>query len=143
MTPSELALEPAIAALGERYRSQWLFPRLRHIADFVLLDRRVIVEVDGSSHDSPEQKRKDIVHTLALEALGWSVVRVSNRAATENPYGVILGLDALVKARPTRQALEEALAALPPPPPKKPRRPRQPPAKKARAKSGTLKARTA
>lgn len=142
LTEAELALEPAIARLGERYRSQWLFPRFCHIADFVLLDRKVIIEVDGSSHDTPEQRRKDIVHTLQLASLGYKVIRVSNKEAIENPSGVIESLDARVANRPTVEALKAALAALPEPPPKKPRRRKQPPAKKAQRKSGTPRGRT-
>ena len=130
-TPAERALEPAIAALGERYRSQWLFPRFRHIADFVLLDRKVIIEVDGASHDAPEQQRKDILHTLALHELGYAVVRVPNAEALAQPKAIIESLDARVKARPTVPELQAALAALPAPPPKKSKRQKPRPSKKA------------
>lgn len=124
MTAAEKSLEPALAALGERYRAQWLFPRLRHIADFVLLDRRLIIEVDGESHNAPEQQRKDILRTVALEALGWAVVRVSNRDALQNPRGVVESLFFLSASRPSVPELQEALAALPPVPPPRPKKSR-------------------
>ncbi len=85
MTEPELALEPAIAALGERYRAQHLFAGLRHIADFALLDRKLIIEVDGDSHTVPVQMEKDLKHTMALQALGWTVFRCSNDAAKAAP----------------------------------------------------------
>lgn len=143
LTPSERALEPAIAALGKPYRAQWLFPRFRHIVDFLLLDSKTIIEVDGASHEKPEQRRKDIIHTLALEGMGYKVVRVSNAEAEADPFGVIATLADRVAARPSHEALREALAALPEPPPKKSKRKPAPRAKKARRPSGTQAARTA
>lgn len=143
MTDPERSLEPFIAALGERYRSQWLFLGLKHIADFVLLDRKVVIEVDGDSHDTPEQQRKDILHTLGLGKLGYAVVRVSNKEALENPAGVIARLPALLAARPSTEALLEALAALPEPPPKKPRRKSPPPSGSAPRAPGRKAGRTA
>lgn len=110
MTPAEQALEPAVAALGERYRTQYPFFGLRHIADFALLDRKLIIEVDGASHDHYKQKHKDLQHMLALEARGWSVYRCSNLQATVDPEGTVRA--ALAAPRTTREGLQEALAQL-------------------------------
>lgn len=128
-------MERAICKLGERYRAQWLFPKFQHIADFVLIDRRIILEVDGDSHTRPEQVRKDLKHTLGLERDGWAVVRCTNEEALEGAEEVLRTLDERVNTRPSQLSLEQSLAALPPEPPKKPRRPRRgakPPVKKAR-----------
>lgn len=84
-TAAEAALEPAIAALGERYRHQYPFWNLKYFADFALLDRKIIIEVDGDSHNTPRQKEKDLLHELAVLELGWRIVRVSNEAALANP----------------------------------------------------------
>lgn len=89
MTAAEKALEPAIAALGERYRSQHPFLKHKLFADFALLDRQLIIEVDGASHDAPRQKKKDLEHMLALRSDGWNVVRVSNERATADPAGAV------------------------------------------------------
>jgi very-short-patch-repair endonuclease len=88
-TAAEEAIEPAIAALGERYRSQHLFLGMKHIADFALLDRKLIIEVDGDSHSTPRQREKDLKHTLALQALGWTVFRCSNEQAMAAPSGTV------------------------------------------------------
>jgi very-short-patch-repair endonuclease len=84
-TAAEAALEPAIAALGERYRHQYPFWNLKYFADFALLDRKLIIEVDGSSHDKPEQKEKDLRHTLEVLKEGWIVVRTTNECALKDP----------------------------------------------------------
>lgn len=110
MTPAEKALEPAIAALGERYRSQHPFLKHKLFADFALLDRQRIIEVDGASHDTPRQKYKDLQHMLALKADGWDVIRVSNDSATVAPEETVKA--ALVAIPQTVEQLEAARARL-------------------------------
>lgn len=88
-TAAEAALEPHIAALGERYRHQYPFWGIPYFADFALLDRKVIIEVDGDSHDRPEQKEKDLEHTLKVLELGWRVVRVTNEQVLRDPAGAL------------------------------------------------------
>lgn len=114
MTAPERALEPAIAALGERYRAQWLFlglPVARKnktcIADFVLLDRQLVIEVDGASHDDPKQKLKDLENAVALKKLGWDVYRVSNARTLADPEGTVEA--ALTAPRKALAELEGAL----------------------------------
>lgn len=138
MTAAEKALEPAIAALGERYRSQHPFLKHKLFADFALLDRQLIVEVDGASHDAPRQKQKDLVHMLALRSDGWNVVRVSNERAMADPAGAVSEcLRAPQTTQPELQARLERLLRDHPdllvPPAKRPRRPRRPAAVKAGA----------
>lgn len=110
MTPSEVALEPAIAALGERYRSQHPFLKHKLFADFALLDRKLIIEVDGASHDAPAQKLKDLKHMMALRSDGWNVVRISNLEATVDPAGAVSRC--LRAPQTTQEELEAALARL-------------------------------
>lgn len=112
MTEPEKALEPAIAALGRRYRTQWLFMGLKtksrcYIADFVLLDDKLVIEVDGDSHEKPVQKYKDLQNAVALEALGWHIYRTSNETARANPGETVKA--ALRDVRTTRGELEAAL----------------------------------
>jgi very-short-patch-repair endonuclease len=110
MTPAEKALEPAIAALGERYRSQHPILKYKLFADFALLDRKLIIEVDGDSHDKPSQIKKDLEHTIALKSDGWEVTRVSNEQALANPVGTVVA--ALTATPQTLQVLESRLARL-------------------------------
>ncbi len=49
-----------------------------YIVDFVCLDRKLIVEVDGGYHSEYEQMEKDVHRTERLERLGFSVLRFSN-----------------------------------------------------------------
>lgn len=96
-TKAEASIEPAIAALGLRYRPQHPFWGLKYFADFALLDEKLIIEVDGDSHDDPKQKEKDLLHELAVLKLGWRIGRVTNAEALSDPTRAVQA--ALGKAR--------------------------------------------
>jgi very-short-patch-repair endonuclease len=88
-TEPELAMEPAIAALGTPYRFQHPFWGQHAIADFVLLKHKVILEVDGKEHRTLKGKREDAARTALLNKRGWTVVRCTNEEALEDPYEVV------------------------------------------------------
>ena len=48
------------------------------IVDFVCLDRRLVIEVDGAYHAEREQQEDDEVRTAHLEQIGFRVIRFSN-----------------------------------------------------------------
>lgn len=85
-TPAEEALEPAIASLGIRYRFQHPIWVMGIFPDFVLLDDRLVIEVDDRSHRAPKKAAADAERTERLGKLGWRVVRVSNEEALADPY---------------------------------------------------------
>jgi len=85
MTEPELALEPAIASLGVPYRCQ--HPLLGHFCDFALPTYKIVVEVDGKSHDDAEARAADKVRDAKMQTKGWKVVRLKNAEALENPFG--------------------------------------------------------
>lgn len=88
-TKSEQALEPAIAALGRPYRAQHPIFGHSFIVDFALLEDKIIIEVDGKSHNSSEAKELDKLRTAKLENLGWTVVRCRNEDAQRDPKGTV------------------------------------------------------
>lgn len=42
------------------------------------MSARLVVEVDGPSHDNPEQAAFDAKRTVFLERNGWQVLRIPN-----------------------------------------------------------------
>lgn len=94
LTPAEYALEPAVASLGVRYRTQfplWLWHNvsLPYFLDFALLDYRVAIEVDDPGHMKPSQMRKDKERSRRLLDHGWRVVRCSNEDSLHNPVATV------------------------------------------------------
>lgn len=91
-TPAELSIEPAIAALGLTYRTQfpcWLYCLGKSFPDFLLPTIGVILEVDDDSHDEDEKKAADAIRTAAFEKLGYVVVRCTNEDALFDPRGTV------------------------------------------------------
>lgn len=103
-TPAEIALEPAIAALGIRYRFQHPFWGLRIFPDFVLLDKKVVIEVDDPSHRTKKKRLADEEKTARLARMGWTVVRCTNEEALADPAGTVARLMASIPAKsPTKR----------------------------------------
>jgi very-short-patch-repair endonuclease len=69
--------------LGAKFRRQ--FPIDTYITDFASVEAKLVIEVDGSSHDVAAQAAYDDVRTARLEALGWRVVRVRDVLIISDP----------------------------------------------------------
>jgi very-short-patch-repair endonuclease len=59
----------------------------RCIADFASNDPKLVIEVDGDTHD--EDDPRDAWRTRKLEELGYRVVRYTNRDVISNMEGVL------------------------------------------------------
>jgi very-short-patch-repair endonuclease len=80
-------------ALRNRRLARWKFRRQhpidRYIVDFVTIDGKLIVEVDGVTHAEPLELARDKARSDILEACGFLVVRVSNTDVYDNLDGVL------------------------------------------------------
>ncbi|WP_448028540.1 endonuclease domain-containing protein [Bradyrhizobium liaoningense] len=80
-------------ALRNRQLARWKFRRQhpidRYVVDFVTLDGKLIIEVDGVTHSSPSEIERDDARTKLLESCGFLVLRVSNTDVYENLEGVL------------------------------------------------------
>lgn len=48
------------------------------VADFACSAIKLVIEVDGPSHDTPDQQTWDAMKTEYLRAAGWRVMRIKN-----------------------------------------------------------------
>jgi very-short-patch-repair endonuclease len=80
-------------ALRNRKLARWKFRRQhpidRYVVDFVTLDGKLIIEVDGVTHSKSSEARYDKTRTEILETSGFLVLRVSNIDVYENLEGVL------------------------------------------------------
>lgn len=88
-TAAELAVEPAIAALGVPYRAQHPVFQCGAVLDFAFPRAKLAVEVDGPSHNTAKGKAKDAERTAKLARWGWRVVRMTNKEALTDPAGAV------------------------------------------------------
>ena len=90
---------------GARFRRQ--HPIGPFIADFACIAAKLVVEVDGYTHWTPEELAHDARRTKYLEAHGWRVLRVNSADVYDNLSGVWETI---------AQHLPPPAAAQPPPP---------------------------
>src|ERR1700738_210875 len=80
-------------ALRNRRLARWKFRRQhpidRYVVDFVTLDGKLIVEVEGVTHSELLELARDKARSEVLEACGLLVVRVSNIDVYDNLEGVL------------------------------------------------------
>ena len=68
------------------------------IADFYCHSAKLVIELDGSQHYTPEGEAKDEFRTEILEGYNLRVIRFSNRQIDENFRGVCEYIDTVVKS---------------------------------------------
>ena len=76
--------------MGRPYRFQFPIPGTPWIADFALVADRVLVEVDGKSHQSAAAIEKDRLRDEKTASLGWRTVRVTNEQALRADFPQVL-----------------------------------------------------
>jgi len=72
---------------SSRFRRQHAIDRF--IVDFYCAAAQLVIEVDGSIHDEPEQQEYDVLRQAALESLGLRVLRFRNEEVLENTTHVL------------------------------------------------------
>ena len=69
----------------------------KYIADFYCAKAKLVIELDGGGHYTPEQEEKDAIRTQELEKMDLTVIRVCNLDIDRNFGGVCEHIDATVK----------------------------------------------
>ena len=83
---------------GARFRRQ--HPISRYVVDFVCLERRLVVEVDGGQHTDDAHAAHDARRDHWLAAEGYRVVRVPTTEVYGNIAGVLDTILALMQELP-------------------------------------------
>ena len=71
-----------------------------YFVDFLCRDRKIIIEVDGSTHGSDAEIGRDTVRTAALQDLAYRVFGVHTIDVYENLDGVLDSLVAFIESEP-------------------------------------------
>ena len=74
-----------------------------YIADFINLEKQVIIEVDGNIHLSEEQKEKDELRTQILNEYGFKVIRFTNDEILNNPLAVAEKIQTYLDSLPSNR----------------------------------------
>lgn len=92
----------------QKFRRQ--HPIAGYIPDFVCLDKKIVVEVDGPYHDEAAQKKFDLMREQWLSESGFVMVRVTNGEVLSNIEDVLEKIKQVIKER--TQVDEPATEAL-------------------------------
>ncbi len=76
-----------------------------YVADFYVPSVKLVIELDGGVHFTPEAMEYDAARTLYLEAQGLKVIRFTNDQIHENLAGVLEEVLRATRARDTSPVL--------------------------------------
>jgi very-short-patch-repair endonuclease len=82
-------------------------PIRNYIVDFVCMSAKLIIELDGESHDFEERQKADQIRDAFFGSEGFQVLRFTNEQVMSNLEGVVETI---------RQAAIDRLRGLPPSP---------------------------
>jgi very-short-patch-repair endonuclease len=81
--------------LGYKFRRQYSVNHF--VIDFYCPELKLAVEIDGASHNNPEQQKKDISRQKYVEAFNIKIVRIKDKELLENPNKAFNKLEAAIK----------------------------------------------
>ena len=111
MTKAEACLWQYALHAGHRkgYQFRRQRPALRYIADFLCKELKLVIEVDGITHQDDETGEKDKQKTSDLESAGFKVIRFTDEEVLKNMNGVMKKIERVVE--------EMEMSSPPPAPP--------------------------
>jgi len=102
MTEPEVWLWARLKCLrAEGYQFRRQRPWRGYFLDFVCLDRRLVVELDGGQHNQPLQEEHDRVRDAVLARAGFLVLRFPNSQVRTNIDGVLHAILEALAYRPS------------------------------------------
>ena len=90
MTKAEASLWKYILKSGkmEGFKFRRQRPILKYIVDFVCLELKLIIEIDGIIHDFEAVVKNDNIRKMELENAGFTLIRFQDREVLGNLEGV-------------------------------------------------------
>ena len=84
-----------------RFRRQYVIGN--YIVDFYCHQAKLVIELDGSQHDTPEIKEYDEKRTAYLESMGLQDMRFSNLDVVRKFHRVCEAIDTSVKEKTAKE----------------------------------------
>ena len=93
----------------EKYRIEFEKRFSKYVCDFVIIDKRLCIEIDGPQHNLPLRKKVDNEKDSYLRSLGWEVIRFSTKEIKSDIDSVFNELDSLLKTIPVHISINPGL----------------------------------
>ena len=78
MTDAEKALWDILRQPTCSFKFRRQHPINDYIVDFICIEKKLIIEVDGAYHSEPQQQEDDKIRTDILSTMGYKVIRFTN-----------------------------------------------------------------
>ena len=89
MTDAEKVLWKVLRQSKCSFKFRRQHPIYDYIADFICLEERLIIEVDGAYHCELQQQEDDQIRTDILSDMGYKVLRFTNDEVLSSPHTVL------------------------------------------------------
>ena len=89
MTDAEKVLWKVLRQSKCSFKFRRQHPIYDYIADFICLEKRLIIGVDGAYHCELQQQEDDQIRTDILSDMGYKVLRFTNDEVLSSPYTVL------------------------------------------------------
>ena len=97
-------LTPAEKKLWERLRNRKFkhlkfrrqHPIDKYIVDFICIEKKLVIEVDGGIHKKPEQIEYDRKRTADLEDYGLKIIRFTNEEVLDDVFVVLKKIETYI-----------------------------------------------
>ncbi|MCP4438527.1 MAG: endonuclease domain-containing protein [Aureispira sp.] len=96
-TLSEVLLWKKLKGKSLGYQFNRQKPLLYYIVDFFCPQLKLVIEVDGISHDSPKAQQYDAKRQKAIEAYGVVFLRIDDIEVKRNIDAVVWAIEAKIK----------------------------------------------
>ena len=106
-TPEQVAWRTLRRLRAEGYPVRRQHPVGRFVVDFAVVNARLVIEIDGGVHGLAQVAARDAEREEALDAMGWSVLRV--------PAAEAFAADHLIER--VREEIRRLRSSKPPSPP--------------------------
>ena len=101
--------------LGEKFRRE--YPMGPYTLDFVCIELKLDIEVDGKDHLTEEGKKHDAHRDSFLKGLGYSVLRITGFRVTQDPLSVRNEIETMVRGLRVQKTSSELNQSPSPPTP--------------------------
>ncbi len=102
-TKEERALWDVLSTKQTAFKFRRYYIIDEFMVDFICLEKKLVVEVDGKYNVTPEQKEATNLRSTILNEFGYEIIRLSNEEASEDLENAAARIEAKLKSLPSVQ----------------------------------------
>ena len=81
----------------KRFKFRRQHPIDKYIVDFICIEKKLVIEVDGGIHQKAEQMEYDRNRTAELEEYGLKIIRFTNEEVLSNVFEILIQIETYIE----------------------------------------------